>query len=250
MRLAHGADVNANWKGDFPILFAPCESVDVLALGWLLDHGADPNRPKPGTQGTALDYLIGSYLRSSQLPACIDRLSSAGGKTKYDLPGVLDVLCDRVERLASDLSAEPDLLMGRISGLDCGSTAARRLTLSGGTLLHVAAEYGRIEAAKLLLTRGASSDVRALCSEAGIGGQTPLFHAVTQFANRGLATTRLLLDSGADVNIRAKLPGHYERPEEYVECTPLGYALRFPGPDFPGSNDETIALLRERGAVE
>jgi len=43
-----------------------------------------------------------------------------------------------------------------------------------------------------------------------------------------------------------KLPGHYERPREIVECTPLGYALL-----FGGANDrKTVTLLRERGAIE
>jgi hypothetical protein len=41
--VAHGADVNAMWHGHFPIIFAPCESVDADALKWLLDHGANPN---------------------------------------------------------------------------------------------------------------------------------------------------------------------------------------------------------------
>jgi hypothetical protein len=39
----HGADVNALWHGHFPIIFAPCESLDPAALKWLLDHGANPN---------------------------------------------------------------------------------------------------------------------------------------------------------------------------------------------------------------
>src|SRR5450631_1413654 len=43
--VAHGADVNACWHGDFPIVFAPCESLDPVALSWLLAHGADPNPP-------------------------------------------------------------------------------------------------------------------------------------------------------------------------------------------------------------
>ena len=47
------------------------------------------------------------------------------------------------------------------------------------------------------------------------------------------------------IRVRVKLPGHYERLEEVVECTPLGYALR-----FPGSETKTVALLRQRGAAE
>jgi hypothetical protein len=81
--------------------------------------------------------------------------------------------------------------------------------------------------------------------EAGVGGQTPIFHAVSQFGDHGLPVARLLLDRGADLSLRVKLPGHYERPGEVVECTPLGYALR-----FPGTAGKTVDLLRQRGAVE
>jgi hypothetical protein len=42
-----------------------------------------------------------------------------------------------------------------------------------------------------------------------------------------------------------KLPGHYERLDEVVECTPLGYALH-----FPGSETKTLALLRQQNAAE
>src|SRR3954447_12484377 len=44
---SHGADVNALWHGHFPIIFAPCESWDPVALRWLLDHGANPNLDDP-----------------------------------------------------------------------------------------------------------------------------------------------------------------------------------------------------------
>ncbi len=248
--VAHGADVNAEWNGDFPILLVPCESVDPVAMRWLLEHGADPNCSKAERRGTALDYLIGTYTRSPELATCIDVLVSAGGVTRYDLPGVLDLLRGRVDRLAEQLDANPDLVNRRFPELDCGSSGGRRLLLKGATLLHVAAEYGSIESAKLLITRGASVNAQASLDEAGVGGQTPIFHAVTQLQDWGLAVTRLLLDAGADLSIRVKLPGHYERPNEVVECTPLGYALRFPGSEFPGSNDRTVSLLREKGAIE
>ena len=63
--------------------------------------------------------------------------------------------------------------------------------------------------------------------DAGVGGQTAIFHAVTQFDDGGLPMAQLLVERGADLSVRVKLPGHYERPDEIVECTPLGYALRF-----------------------
>ena len=238
--VAHGAHVNAAWNGDFPIIFAPCESVDPIALGWLLQHGADPNCAKT----TALDYLIGTYVRSPRMEACVDLLVKAGGTSRYDLPGVLDTLLDHADRLAAQLDADPGLIDRRYPELDCGSTGARRLLLQGATLLHVAAEYGSLNAARLLLDRGAPVNAPAA------GGQTPIFHSVTQFDDRGLPITQLLLDRGADLSLRAMLPGHYERPDEVVNCTPLEYARLFPGSEFPGSNEATIQLLQGSQAMD
>jgi ankyrin repeat protein len=110
----------------------------------------------------------------------------------------------------------------------------------------VAAEYGHLAAAALLLDRGADVNARATVDEAGIGGQTAIFHAVTQFNDDGLPITQLLVERGADLAVRAKLPGDYERLGEMVECTVLGYALLFGG----ASQRRTVTLLRERGAVE
>jgi ankyrin repeat protein len=82
----------------------------------------------------------------------------------------------------------------------------------------VAAEYGNIDAAKLLLDRGADVNARAMIDQFGIGGQTPIFHAVTQFGDWGLPVAKVLIDRGADLTVRAKLPGHYERPDEFALC--------------------------------
>jgi len=229
--VSHGADVNAEWNGYFPIIFAPCETVEPAPIKWLLEHGANPNCDKPGRKypGTALDYVIGTYGRSNELGACIDLLLAAGGVSRHHVAPVLDLLRGRLDLLAEQLDADPGLVRQRFPELDFGVTGRRSLSLRGATLLHVAAEYGNVEAAKLLLDGGADVNARAMVDESGVGGQTPIFHAVTQFGDWGLPVAQLLLDRGADLSLRVKLPGHYERSGEVIECTPLGYAMLFPG---------------------
>jgi ankyrin repeat protein len=249
--VAHGADVNAEWNGYFPIIFSPCETVEPTAIKWLLGHGANPNCARADRKypGTALDYVIGTYGRSPELGECMDILVDAGGVTKYNVPPVLDLLRGRLDLLAKHLDADRTLVHRRFPELDFGTTGARLLKLQGATLLHIAAEYGNVEAAKLLLEHGADVNARTLVDESGVGGQTPIFHAVTQFYDGGLPMTQFLVERDADLSVRVKLPGHYEHPGEVVECTPLGYAMRFPGDEHKNEH-KTEAFLRERGAKE
>ncbi len=114
--VAYGADVNAAWHGDYPILFAACETLSPVSLKWLLDRGADPHCgtrtawkargiPHPGT---ALDYLLGTYVRDPDLlNACIEILLRAGGKSKHESPAVLAVVRGSMTELAELPDANP-----------------------------------------------------------------------------------------------------------------------------------------------
>lgn len=234
----HGADVNARWNGHYPILFAPCETLDPASLAWLLARGADPHCG-------AFDFLIGTYLRGPDLAACIELLRQAGAQTRYAAPGVLPILTGRNAELQELLDENPALVHERFPDLHFGATGARQLTLQGATLLHVAAEFGNTEAVRLLLESGADPNAPAACDATGLGGQTPLFHAATQYDDGGLPVVTLLLDRGADLSVRARVPGHYESPGEVIECTALGYARR-----FPGGASRAAAALDARGAPE
>ena len=225
----HGADVNGLCWGWFPVLFTPCENLQPEPLQWLLDHGADPNRGNPRDPGTALDYVIQTYPRDpKRLTACIEILLAAGAHTRYDVAGVLPILRGRTGELAALLDVEPALVHRRYAELDCGQSGGRLLTLQGATLLHVAAEYGFFDATRLLLDRGADVNARADIDANGAGGQTPVFHALTHFGGVNPEVAHLLIARGADLTIRARVPGHYERPGELLDVSAAEYNAIFP----------------------
>jgi hypothetical protein len=243
----YGADVNASWHGSYPIIFAACETLDPTTLDWLLQHGADPNCGDESTwrssgmqhPGTALDYLLGTYVRDKDaLNASINLLQDAGGVSLYDQPGIIATIRGDFNVLKDLLDREPSLIEKRYPLLNIGTTAGRMLTLKGATLLHVAAEFGQATIAKLLLDFGADVNTKALTDSDGLGGQTPIFHAATQNGDFGIELVRLFLSNRADLTLRCRLPGHYERPEEVFEGTVLDYARQ-----FPGSQNQTVEEL-------
>ena len=243
----HGADVNAAWHGVYPVIFAPCETLDPIALGWLLQHGADPDcgevsewqskgRSHPGT---ALDFALGTYVRDKDaLVQSIYLIRNAHGSSQYDEPGVIATISGDSTEIDMLLCKDPSVIERRYPSLNIGTTAGRMLTLKGATLLHVAAEFGQAGIAMQLLEAGANIDARAATDPHGMGGQTPIFHAATQGNDFGIDVVRLLLSRGADLTVRCQLPGHYEHPEEVFQGTVLDYARK-----FPGSANQTVDLL-------
>jgi ankyrin repeat protein len=185
--------------------------------------------------------VLGTYVRNKgALKESITLLQNAGGVTKYDELGVLATICGDTQAVDDLLRRDRAISQRRYPSLDIGTTAGRMLTLKGATLLHVAAEFGQVEIAELLLDAGADVNAVALIDANGIGGQTPIFHAATQRGDFGVATVRLLVAKGATLSVRCRLPGHHERLEEVFEGTVLDYARL-----FPKSANPTIEFLSE-----
>ena len=174
--VSHGADVNAAWHDFFPILYAPCEVIDPISLSWLLQHGADPDcgtasrwqRMGKAHPGTALDSLLGTYVRSSDaLNESIKLLQDAGGTSRYDEPGVLAAVRGDVQTVSDLIHEDRSILQKKYPSLDIGTTGGRMLTLKGATLLHVAAEFGHADVARLLIDAGAGVNETALIDADG-----------------------------------------------------------------------------------
>ena len=79
--------------------------------------------------------------------------------------------------------------------LETGIDKHQAMDAAGETPLHCAAEFGGLEAARVLLAAGAEKDARNRKNE------TPLHRAVQ---HKSVGVVRLLLDAGADANARDK----------------------------------------------
>jgi ankyrin repeat protein len=184
--------------------------------------------------------VLGTYVREKEaLNASINLVRDAGGLSRYDEPGVIATIQGDSDSVKELLHGDPSLIDRKYPSLNIGTTAGRMLTLKGATLLHVAAEFGQVEVARLLLNAGSDVNASALTDSDGQGGQSPVFHAATQGGDFGIDVVRLLISRGANLNLQCRLPGHYERPEEVFEGTVLDYARL-----FPGTENRTLEELR------
>jgi ankyrin repeat protein len=74
----------------------------------------------------------------------------------------------------------------------------------GVTALHICAEFNSVRCAKVLIDAGADVNAAADVDADGLGGQTPLFHAVNSNQNYCRPVMELLVDAGADLDLRLK----------------------------------------------
>lgn len=135
--------------------------------------------------------------------------------------------------------------------------------LAGATLLHLCIDYDEMEIARWLIGKGADVNARASVDAEGFGGHTPLFSTVVSQPNfwmnhnRGpqeAPFARLLLDHGADPNVRASLrkrlhPGYgNDTMHEYRDVSALSWGRRFHRKVFV--SEPALRLIAEHGGIE
>lgn len=183
----------------------------------ILDAGFDPNSEIRGK--AAVNWLLEMYSRSDNFPECLKLMLDRGAM--LDNPVIAPVLLNDADSLRAAINADPELLKHRTE-LICAFTS-----LAGATLLHVAAEYGNLDAARVLIEMGADVNARAAIDEYGLNGHPPIFHTVSSIGNRSEPLLRLLLDSGAktDVFLKGITWGKgFEWETTFFDVTPVSYA--------------------------
>jgi ankyrin repeat protein len=258
--LDHGANVNALWNGHYPIIFAPCETLQPRVLKLLIARGADLNALDK--EGNCVGMLIGTYSREPEgKRGCLQVFADAG----YQFPDTapMAVHRGRIDLLEGCLQRDPSILSQRYAqsqiypaevglapedGLHCAP-------LDGATLLHLAVEYHELEIAGWLIEHGANVDARTAIDADGFGGQTPLFHTTVTLVLKEDDLARLLLKNGADPNARATFRKQLQwngDPEkelmrEFHDVTAIGFARQFQEPGWV--NEAAIAVIREFGGA-
>jgi hypothetical protein len=182
----------------------------------------------------------------------------------------------RIDLLEAHLNRDPKLLQRTFTheeiyppemGCHDEVLATQGSPLAGTTLLHLCVDYDELEIARWLLERGMDPNARAAVAAGGFGGHTALFATVVSQPNfwmnyqqrpQAAPATQLLLDHGADPNVRASLkkrlhPGYgpkydVNKTYEYRNVTPLGWGRQFHARVFV--SEPALQLIEAYGGRE
>ncbi len=181
----------------------------------------------------------------------------------------------RIDLLEDHLRRDPNLLGRTFAheeiyppefGCHDEVLATQGTPLAGTTLLHMCVDYDEIEIARWLIEKGMDVNARTEIDRDGFGGHTALFGTVVSQPNYWMnyqnrlqvaPFAQLLLDHGADPNVRASLrkqlhPGYAPRYDmalhEYRDVTPLGWGRRFHAKVFV--SEPAMRLIEEYGGKE
>jgi len=240
-------------------------SADGTAL--VLELGA-PVVDEHGKRLAPVDVVLETDSRKPAAKHAILEMYVQHGLTLPDTP-VMALHRGRIDLLEEHLRRDPDLLRRTFRfeeiyppELGCRDEilATYGTPLAGATLLHMAVDYDEMEIARWLLARGMNVDAKAAVDASGFGGHTALFATVVSqpnfWTNRSGQTatapfTELLLQHGADPNVRASLrkqlhPGYGDEPmREYRDVTPLSWGERFTRKEFVST--AAMRLIAEHG---
>ena len=246
----------------------PAYTLSVEGTAVLFALGARVVGPD-GVDRNTMEHLLGTDSRNPPAKHRILEMYVEHGFTPPDTP-VMALHRGRVDLLEQHLARDPDLLT-RTFEIDeifplapaCAREpyTAQGTPVHGTTLLHIAAYFDELEIAEWLLDRGMNPDARAAIDADGFGGHTALFSTVVSqrnfWVNYGKGQpdearfTRLLLERGADPDIRASLrarleEGHGGGPlREYRDVTPLGWGEQYHARIFVSR--ESLRLIELRG---
>jgi len=214
------------------------------------------------------DVVLETDSRKPSEKHAILEMYVAHGLTLPDTP-TMALHRGRIDLLEEHLRRDPNLLRRRFTheeiyppeiGCHEDPHSTQGTPLAGTTLLHMCVDYDELEIAKWLIAHGMDVNEKASVDADGFGGHTALFATVVSQPNFWMnyqarpqvaPFTQLLLDNGADPNVRASLrkqlhPGYGPEPiREYRDVTPLSWGERFERKVFV--SEPAMRLIAERG---
>ena len=249
-------------------LAGPAYTLSVEGTAVLLTLGARVVGPD-GVDHTTMEHLLGTDSRNPSARHRILEMYVEHGFEPPDTP-VMALHRGRIDLLETHLERDPNLLTRTFEIAEVFPLApacardpytAQGTPVHGTTLLHIAAYFDELEIAEWLLDRGMNPDARAAVDADGLGGYTALFSTVVSqrnfWVNYGKGQpdearfTRLLLERGADVNVRASLrqrlgEGHGGGPlRQYRDVTPVSWGEQYHEKIFVSR--ESLRLIEARG---
>jgi hypothetical protein len=247
-----GADPDGQYGSNYgPIIFVTGECLDPEGLQFLIDRGADVTFPPIATKyggATPMSHVLGTYLRgqNERKHRCIEILSRHRAIMPPEIaPAMLAVHRGDANTLSDMIGSDSSLLSRQFPEMPYGN-----IDLRGATLVHLAVEFGEIECLDMLLDRGANINVPSQVID-GIGGQTPIFHAIATNQRAGIPVMEHLVRRGdlkIDPGVRATFR-LYGEPQT-AAITPMEYALRACGheiPEWRRADEREVEMLKMLG---